>query len=88
MAEKPKLAEWRRQFETQLNENVRNAREALGVSQKEFAKRCGVTPGHACSWETGRIRISAARLAIIAVALGVSPMMLWPQYDIHVDMVH
>jgi transcriptional regulator with XRE-family HTH domain len=75
------LAEWLRQFETQLQKNVRNARKALRMPQKEFAERCGVKPCHASSWETGRIRISVARLAIIADALGVPPLSLWPQYD-------
>jgi hypothetical protein len=33
------LAEWRQQFELQLNENFRNAREALGLSQKDCRSR-------------------------------------------------
>jgi DNA-binding transcriptional regulator YiaG len=85
MREVPELDKWRREFDRQLSKNVRNARKAAGLSQKEFARRCGVAACHACEWETGRIRISAGRLAIIARALGVPPMMLWPQYDTAAD---
>lgn len=34
--------------------NIRERREALGISQKELAEKCGITQSHLCDIEQGR----------------------------------
>lgn len=73
------LADWRREFDRQLGQNIAIARKVAELSQKEFAARCDTLPSVVSRWENGQ-RISVAQLAIISTALGVQPMTLWPQY--------
>jgi DNA-binding transcriptional regulator YiaG len=74
------LADWQREFNRQLGQNIVIARKAAGLSQKEFAARCGVAVSTLCRWEQGDFRIAAAQLAIFSTVLELQPMTLWPQY--------
>lgn len=54
-----------------IPERIAEAREALGISQSELARRLGVTPQAVQSWEAGKATPRPQRLAEIAIALGV-----------------
>jgi len=49
-----------------------SARVAAGLTQRDLARRAGVTAQAVCHWELGRSRPSTSRLPAIAHALGVS----------------
>ena len=51
--------------------NIRERREALGVSQKELAERCGITQSHLCDIEQGRNKPSIDVAVKIAKVLNI-----------------
>lgn len=57
---------------------IRKKREEKGMSQEEFANKCGHFSGSARSWtskvESGKIRLSLDDAENISKALGVSPL--------------
>jgi transcriptional regulator with XRE-family HTH domain len=58
----------------ELGERLRNFRERAGLSQKELARRAGVTQQAISSWEAGtRTDIGGRNLIKTAEALGVEP---------------
>lgn len=55
-----------------LGRAIKAARIMKGLSQHELAELVGVSVHVVRSWEQGRSEISALRLGIVAVELGVS----------------
>ena len=55
-----------------LGKNVRKRREALGVSQEEFAEKCGFDRTYISLVERGRRNISLMNLVKIAKGLNTS----------------
>ena len=53
-----------------LGARIREARERAGLTQAEFARRCGTERGTAWRWETGRAEPSLAMLRTIAAVTG------------------
>lgn len=51
---------------------MREAREALGISQRELARRCGISEAQISKYEKGTIDPSSTFLKNIAEALNVS----------------
>src|SRR5262245_34607018 len=51
---------------------MREAREALGISQRELARRCGISEAQISKYEKGTIDPSATYLKNIAEVLNVS----------------
>lgn len=49
-----------------------SARRAAGLSQRQLADATGIPQGHVSRIESGKLQPSLARLARLAVALGVS----------------
>jgi transcriptional regulator with XRE-family HTH domain len=58
-------------FLTHLGETVRTRRARLGISQEEFANRCGVHRTYVGKVERGEQNVSMASLERIAKGLGV-----------------
>lgn len=57
-----------------LNERVREAFAALGITQAEFARRCGVSRATVNDWLSGSTRaLKGENLLVAARALGVRP---------------
>ena len=52
--------------------NIRERREALGISQKDLAERCGITQSHLCDIEQGRNKPSLPVAVKIAQVLDVA----------------
>ena len=59
-----------------IGEKIRKYRQELGISQKELAKRVGVSNGRVSNWEQGLNRPDADMLAELCQALEVSPSVL------------
>jgi transcriptional regulator with XRE-family HTH domain len=53
-------------------DRLRHARQELGWSQRELARRCGLGDAQVNKYENGHTDPSATYLGIIAIALGVS----------------
>jgi transcriptional regulator with XRE-family HTH domain len=56
-------------FLARLGQRVSARREALGISQRELARRAGLHPSYVATIETGRRNVSAFNLARLARAL-------------------
>ena len=56
-----------------VGSNIRQRRELREVSQKELAKRIGITPAGLCMIESGKRLPSLPNLAKIATVLGTTP---------------
>ena len=54
-------------------QNIKDAREAAGISQTELAERIGTTRQQIGKYETDTQDMTVARLVQIATALGVEP---------------
>ena len=52
--------------------NISNAREKMGISQDELAKRLKVTQGAISQWESGRTRPRSDMLVHLSEVLGVT----------------
>ena len=52
-------------------QNIRDAREAKGLTQEQFAKLVGVTQGAVAQWENGMTHPSFDKLIMIADVLEV-----------------
>lgn len=52
--------------------NVRERRQTLGLSQEEFADRCGLDRTYISGVERGTRNVSLVNICLIARALGVS----------------
>ncbi len=74
------LSEWQRQFNLQLAQNIVIARQVAGLTQKQLAVRLGMVAPVLSRLEGGAQRITAVQLAVIATALDLQPMSLWPKY--------
>lgn len=57
----------------EIGERIRKYREERGISQKELARRLGVSNSRVSNWEQGINRPDANILADICRALSVSP---------------
>ena len=59
---------------------IKEVRERLGMSQEEFANKCGHNSDNARSWaskvESGRIKLSLDDATTVANALDISPLSL------------
>jgi len=53
-------------------QTIKEAREAKGMTQEQFAKAVGVTQGAVAQWENGITHPSFEKLAKIAETLGVT----------------
>lgn len=63
-----------------LSTNVRARRNALGVSQEEFAAICGLHRTYVGSVERGERNVTLSTLEVLASALGVTvPELLTPR---------
>lgn len=51
--------------------NIRERREALGISQKELAEKCGITQSHLCDIEQGRNKPSLPVAVKMAQVLNI-----------------
>lgn len=61
-----------------VGRRIRERRAAMGLSQTALSQRLGVSAQQVQKYEAGQNRISASRLNDIAIALGVSPGVLFP----------
>lgn len=52
--------------------NIRQLREAHGMTQEDLAKRVGVTPPAVSKWERGLSFPSVGKVALMAEIFGVS----------------
>ncbi|MBV8889054.1 MAG: helix-turn-helix transcriptional regulator [Alphaproteobacteria bacterium] len=59
-----------------FSKRLKEAREALGLSRAEFARRTGVTPTAVWNWEEANARPKRDALKKIASVLGVSEAFL------------
>lgn len=62
-----------------LGENIRLAREAMGLSQEAAARKIGVSLVTWNRWERGHVDIPSSRIPEIAEVLGTSPVQLWAE---------
>ena len=66
------------EFDLFVGRRIRELRKAKGLSQKELAKRLGISPQQLQKYENWTDRISAGRLYDIAKQLGVSVQECFP----------
>ena len=59
-----------------LAKRLRDAREALRMTKREFARQVGVTGNTAWSWENGRTQPNPDKLLVIASVLGLTETFL------------
>lgn len=59
-----------------LNQRIKFLRERAGLSQKDFAEKCNVSPATACNWENGKIKPTINSRLQIARVLKVDADML------------
>ena len=57
--------------------NIKEIREAKGLSIRDLAKRMGTSSANISRWENGHVDITLTRLHEIAEALKVSPKKLF-----------
>lgn len=62
-----------------LGKSIRAAREQIGISQAELARRIGVGPVTMWKYESGRLAVTSIRLRSIATALNVTIDSLMPE---------
>ena len=63
-------------------EALRVAREMLGWTQYELARRANVLQGHISSIESGRVALGLERAKRLAVAMNLHPaVLLFPNWD-------
>ena len=60
------------QHATQLGDNIRAHRRALGMSQEELARACYVSRPSISNWECGKTQPSAEDLALLAAAFDIT----------------
>jgi len=60
-----------------LGDNIRELREALGRTQKEFAEIIGIDPSLLSLWETGERIPKGESIQKILDATGVNPKVLF-----------
>lgn len=58
--------------------NIKNRRDALGLTMAALAARVGVRPNAVLRWERGRVEPSLPNRLAIATALGSTPDDLFP----------
>ena len=56
----------------EFNVNLRNYREAAGLTQQQVAERLGITKSTYCNYESGKREPDVAKIKKIAKALGIS----------------
>ena len=56
----------------QIGEAIRAAREGIGWSQSDLARRLGTDPSHVAHWESGRRDPSISNACALATVLGCS----------------
>lgn len=56
---------------------IRNARRSIGLSQRQFAEKLGITQGAVGAWETGRTQPSFEMVYKMIHELHVSPDVLF-----------
>lgn len=54
-----------------MKERLKELRKKLNLTQRELAKKLGVSTSHVGDWESGRYKLTAARIAQICAALNV-----------------
>ena len=54
--------------------NLRNYREAAGLTQLQVAERLGITKSTYCNYESGKREPDVAKIKKIAKALGISAL--------------
>ena len=64
-----------------VGERLRDARKAMGLTQREVAERLGIGPSAVARIETGRENLTIGRLARVAGALGVGLDIQFPVPD-------
>ena len=64
-----------------LAHNIRKARRALGLTQRQLAKNIGVIHATVSNYETGRVIPDAVRLQQIAQELGVDTNQLMTKLE-------
>lgn len=64
-----------------FSNNVRAQRKLLGLSQEQFAERCGLHRTYISSLERGKRSISLKNIQLIADALGVDTYLLFIDRD-------
>jgi transcriptional regulator with XRE-family HTH domain len=63
---------WGNAYRAEVGRRMREIREAAGLSQRELARRAGITPGMLCLVEQGQTSPSTATATRLADALGVT----------------
>ena len=64
-----------------FSNNVRTQRKLLGLSQEQFAERCGLHRTYISALERGKRSISLKNIQLIADALGVDTYLLFIDRD-------
>jgi len=66
---------------------IRRARERMGWSQSELARRIGVSKTAVSKWEDGATAPNRNRIELVARALGISPDALSPHATLSLSSV-
>ncbi len=69
---RPVTPGWGNAYREEVGRRLRELRVAAGLSQRELARRAGVTPGMLCMVEQGRTSPSGTTQAALAAGLGLS----------------
>ena len=56
----------------QFGHRVRDRRRSLGLSQEEFAARCGLDRTYVSGIERGKRNVALKNIKLVATALGIS----------------
>lgn len=69
------------QVSRQIGANIRKARKAAGLTQRQLAERIGTDSFQVSRWERGANRPQYETLAALAAALGLTPTAFYAEPD-------
>lgn len=69
------------QIKKRVGANVRAAREALGMTQMQFAERLKTRPGDVSRWENGKVVPSLTTLSAIGELAGRDVVWFYSAHD-------
>lgn len=64
-----------------VGENLKSARKAKGLTQKELAKELGKYQSDYSEYETGKIELDYAKIVFLCKRLDITPNDLFDIYD-------
>ncbi len=64
-----------------VGENLKSARKAKGLTQKELAKELGKYQSDYSEYETGKIELDYAKIVFLCKKLDITPNELFDIYD-------